>query len=368
MNTNDLDTSIGFRKCRVIPAERQSVADADADTRTEPDKTSASLRIDVTANAALQARIRDLSRENDEMNNMLEGSGIAVVLLDRRLRVVRVTPMASEIGSGRLVEVIAEARSVLDTLHPKQIDIEATDGRWYRTYLNPYRTLEGGVDGVVVSFIDISEHRRAVQEIARQLAEKDTLLKEVHHRVRNNIGSIVGLLSIQAQSIVDSETRSLLKGAIGRVESMSILYDKLLVSEQYGACSVKNYLEDLAQSVLALFSAGTNATLEMRVADFDVKPDDLFLLGLITNELLTNVMKYAVNGRTDALITLVLERSGNRVKLIVQDDGEGLPPGFDPDSVNGFGLSLVRMLSEQLGGSFSISTRNGTRSVVDFDL
>lgn len=78
-------------------------------------------------------------------------------------------------------------------------------------------------------------------------------------------------------------------------------------------------------------------------------------------------MKYAFCGRTGGLITLAMERIGTRVTLIVQDDGARLPSGFDPASANGFGLSLIRMLSEQLGGSFSMSTGCGTRSVLEFD-
>ncbi len=79
-------------------------------------------------------------------------------------------------------------------------------------------------------------------------------------------------------------------------------------------------------------------------------------------------MKYAFDGRTDGRITLVLERSGDRVRLVVRDDGRGLPPGFDPESSTGFGLTLVRMLSEQLGGTFSITDQDGTESVLEFGL
>ncbi len=318
--------------------------------------------------ARLRTLVAGLSRENDDMNSTLEGTAIATVFLDRELKVVWFTPAAKAIVYDRMVEVVADARSVLDTHRPKRVNIQASDGRWYEMDVCVYHALDGAIGGVAISFVDITGHRHAEQDAAIRLADKETLLKEVHHRVRNNISSIVGLLSIQADSITDSEARTALHSAIGRVESMNVLYDKLLVSPQYGAGSVKSYLEDLADTVVAVFPAGANATLEKRIADFDVKPNSLFLLGLITNELLTNSMKYAFDGDTGGAITLVLERSGNRVTLIVQDDGAGLPLGFDPESTKGFGLTLVRSLSRQLNGSFSISTQNGTRSVLEFAL
>ncbi|TVQ27921.1 MAG: hypothetical protein EA382_02755 [Spirochaetaceae bacterium] len=319
-------------------------------------------------NDRLRGLVADLCTENGEISDMLDGTGIASVFLDSHLRVVRSTPAAKEIGYDRMVEIVEDARSVLDTRRPKKVDIQARNGRWYRADVRAYRTVDDAIGGVAISFVDISEHRIAEHEAARRLADKETLLKEVHHRVRNNTSSIVGLLSIQAQSIASSEARTVLQGAIGRLESMTVLYDKLLASEQYGESSVKGYLEDLADRVVTLFPAGSNTTLDMRVADFDLKSDTLFLLGLITNELLTNVMKYAFDCDTGGVIILSLEKSANQLTLTVQDNGVGLPPGFDLESTQGFGLTLVNMLARQLGGSFSISTQNGTRSVLELAL
>lgn len=393
VRTNDLDTSTDLAIRRVIPETGQRADDEDwgswidphderdrlcdrekrsqtasGKLKTSSTKVRSSHETSPAVTARSRARVVDRPPENSDINDMPAGTGIATVFLDRHLKVMRFTPAAKEIAYDRMAEVVEDARAVLDTLHSKQLDIQARDGRWYRMHVDPYGTLEDENEGVVVSFVDIAEHRQAEQEASRRLAEKEMLLKEVHHRVRNNTSSIVGLLSIQAQSIADSEARNALQGAIGRVESMNVLYDKLLVSEQYGASSVKDYLEDLADRIVSLFPAGASTTLEKRVSDFDVKSDVLFLVGLITNELLTNVMKYAFEGRSGGLITLSLEKSTNRVTLIVQDDGVGLPPGFDPRFTDGFGLSLVRMLSEQLNGFFSMSTQNGTRSVLEFDL
>ncbi len=158
----------------------------------------------------------------------------------------------------------------------------------------------------------------------------------------------------------------MLQEAIGRVDSMRLLYDKILLSEDYKEISVKNYIESLTDAIVALFPGSANVTVEKHIADFHLDAKQLFPLGLIINELLTNKMKYAFINRKTGLIKISLENADNHITLIMQDDGVGLPDGFDIDKSKGFGLMLVKMLSQQLGGSFSIETRNGTRSKVEF--
>jgi two-component sensor histidine kinase len=366
MSENDRQRSVNPDVTHPNLVRTRRDSGADWGSWIDPNDPRDAVHINKTENTGLRARIRDLSRENDEMNSMLEGTGIATVFLDRELNVLRFNTAASRIHHSRMVAVKDEVRSVRETLRSKRVDIEATDGHWYRMHAHPHRTLTGEFGGVVLSFFDITEQRKADSVTARRLAEKDTLLKEVHHRVRNNMTSIVGLLSTQAESIGNPEARSVLRGAIGRMESMSVLYDKLLVSEQYGTSSAQQYLCDLADGVLACYSQRPNVKMEKRVSDFDLASDTLFVLGLITNELLTNAIKYAFSDRTDGLIRLILERSKQGVTLMVEDNGVGFSAEFDSEQSNGYGLSLVRMLSEQLGGSFSIAGRNGSRGILRF--
>ncbi len=215
---------------------------------------------------------------------------------------------------------------------------------------------------------DISGRKQAQQEIQRQLTEKDILLKEVHHRIKNNIASIGGLISLQMQSMSNPEALAVLQDAVGRVDSMRILYDKLLLSEDYKDISVKNYIESLADTVVALFSDRAKVRLEKRIADFNLAAKRLFPLGIIVNELLTNIMKYAFIGKGSGLIKIALTQRGKHVTLVLQDNGVGLPDGFDVRESKGFGLMLVKMLSQQLGGSFSMATHAGTRCKVEFTI
>jgi len=212
------------------------------------------------------------------------------------------------------------------------------------------------------------ERKRTEEEIKRQLAEKEILLKEVHHRIKNNIASIAGLISLRLQSTSNPEAITVLKDAIGRVNSMRILYDKLLLSEDYKDISVKNYLDDLIATIIAIFPDKTKIKIERRIANFNLDAKQLFPLGSIINELLTNTMKYAFIDRDAGLIKIALAKVDNHVTLTVQDNGRGFPDGFDIDKSKGFGLTLVKMLSQQLGGSFSMENLAGTRCTVAFNI
>ncbi|MFH2107209.1 MAG: histidine kinase dimerization/phosphoacceptor domain -containing protein [Chrysiogenia bacterium] len=206
------------------------------------------------------------------------------------------------------------------------------------------------------------------EELNRQLAEKEVLLKEVHHRIKNNIASIGGLISLRLQSITNPEAINVLRDASSRVDSMRILYDKLLVTEGYHDISVKNYLDGLIDTVVAIFPDQAKVTVKKDIADFQLDTKSLFPLGIIINELLTNSMKYAFSGQAEGSIRISLAHADRHVTLTVQDDGCGLPDGFDINESQGFGLMLVKMLSQQLGGSFSMEKQAGTRCTVKFNI
>jgi PAS domain S-box-containing protein len=238
----------------------------------------------------------------------------------------------------------------------------------YWEFHNTLRTKDVTIPVVRGVGRDITERERAEKEIKRQLAEKEILLKEVHHRIKNNIASIGGLISLHMQSVSNPEAVAVLQEAIGRVDSMRILYDKLLITDDFRDISVKNYIESLADAVLALFPDRAKIKLEKQIDDFYLDPKQLFPLGLIINELITNKMKYAFIAREAGRITISLKNVAKHVTLDIRDNGNKLPAGFDIDKTKGFGLMLVKMLSQQLGGSFSIEKHKGTRCTVEFDI
>ena len=211
---------------------------------------------------------------------------------------------------------------------------------------------------------EAAERKRAEEAVKRQLSEKETLLKEVHHRIKNNMESIRSLLKLQIENAVSHEVQSALREAAGQVESMSAIYDKLLASGDYAETSAKTYLEDLISAVAALHAENSHIDIFMDIVDCQLDVKKLFPLGSIVNELMTNSMKYAFNDMSSGAIHISLSSEGSRFTLTVQDNGRGLPE--DSATSSGFGMMLVDMLTQQLGGTCSFENSSGTKCTVVF--
>jgi PAS domain S-box-containing protein len=221
---------------------------------------------------------------------------------------------------------------------------------------------------IMVSFEDITEHTQAEEKIRRQLAEKETLLKEVHHRIKNNMAQVESLLSIQADSANSAEVKSALHEATARVRSTRTLYEKLLMGERYEEVSMRDYLEDLIDSLADVYNERPGVIVERKILDFTLSPKKAIPVGIIINELLTNVFKYAFTGRDGGHVSIQLDATETRATLTITDDGVGVDRRADANKSPGFGLTLVAMLAEQLEGTLSIESDHGTRSVVEFEI
>jgi PAS domain S-box-containing protein len=221
---------------------------------------------------------------------------------------------------------------------------------------------------IVGTIQDITERKFAEEEIQRQLAEKETLLKEVHHRIKNNMAQVEGLLALQGESTDNREVQAALQEAISRVHSIRVVYDKLLIGKDYQDLSVKDYVESLVDSLVAVF-AGTknNISIEKKVTDFTLSSKKLIPVGIIISELLTNVFKYAFPERGEGHVLITVNKSDARATLTIEDDGVGLDDGVGDSGSTGFGVSVVQMLVEQLKGTYSVETGNGRRSIVEFE-
>ena len=250
--------------------------------------------------------------------------------------------------------------------YEESLDMPGGLKTWHTT-LTPV-LYQGRIQYLVGAAQDITERKQAEQEIQRQLAEKETLLKEVHHRMKNNMAQVEGLLSLQAGSADSVEVKSALNEAISRVRSTRTLYEKLLIGKGYEEVSMRDYLEGLIDSLLEVFNERCGVTVEKSIVDFTLSSKKAVPVGIIISELLTNVFKYAFTGRAEGRVSIGLEKNEKQVTLTVWDDGVGIDKGVDPNKSPGFGLSLVKMLAEQLEGVFSIANDHGTRSVLEFEI
>ena len=247
--------------------------------------------------------------------------------------------------------------------------VKHLDGSWFwhTSSAVPLRDGSGTVIGFQGMARDITSQKRADGKIKSLLAEKELLLKEVHHRMKNNMNTISSLLSLQAQALTEPSAITALAETGNRVQSMGTLYDKLYRSADFSELSVKDYLPDLIDEIISNFPNSTMVKVEKCIEDFPLDAKRLQPLGIIINELLTNVMKYAFKGRKSGLVTVSATNVRGHITFSVHDDGNGMPESVSFETSAGFGLQLVQALTQQLEGTIRIERNNGTKFVIEFD-
>lgn len=208
----------------------------------------------------------------------------------------------------------------------------------------------------------------AERRVAKLLKEKELLLAEVHHRIKNNMNSVISLLSIHSDSVADPDAAEALRDAQARLHSMGVLYDKLYRTEDLRELSLAEYIPALAREIVDLFPAGSSVAVETRIDDIKLPVKTMASLGIILNELITNSMKYAFSGRPSGTIAIAASRRGRRVRISVADDGRGFEPIADLGASPGFGLRLVHILAEQIGAAVRMERGAGARFIIDLDL
>jgi PAS domain S-box-containing protein len=214
-----------------------------------------------------------------------------------------------------------------------------------------------GLRGLVV---DISEQRRIQQKLEASVAEKELMLKEIHHRVKNNLQIISSLLSLQSTAIQDPKDVALFGESVDRIRSMALIHDRLYKSSDLAGIEFREYIESLVTSLFHSYGRpsvkfGTN------VQDVRLSIDTAIPFGLITNELVTNALKHAFpSGRQGEITVSLASRDDGGVQLRVADNGIGMPAGVDPAKTTSLGLQLVSILTQQLLGTLDIQRDGGT--------
>ncbi len=224
------------------------------------------------------------------------------------------------------------------------------------------------IRGVLVNYHDITEAKLAEEKIKKLLDEKELLIQEVHHRVKNNMNIIMGLLSLQSETLDNAPAVTALSDARGRIQSMMVLYDKLYRSDNVIELSVSEYLPGLVDEIISLYPRKDSITVQKDIADFALDVKRLSVIGIMVNELITNSLKHAFNGRKGGMITVSASLNGGTVSIAIGDDGPGIPESVDFEATGGFGLKLVGMLAKQLEGSISIDREHNRGVLLKFGL
>ncbi|MEX0270001.1 PAS domain S-box protein [Leptolyngbyaceae cyanobacterium UHCC 1019] len=209
---------------------------------------------------------------------------------------------------------------------------------------------------------EIAERQQAEAHLRSALTEKEVLLKEIHHRVKNNLQIVSGLLQLQAQSLQDSPAVHALRESQNRVESMSLIHKKLYIAADLEQIDAADYIQSLATSLLTTYKVSPGAiALQVDVEPVILSLDQGIPCGLIINELVSNALKYAFPTHQAGEIRIQLRQIEHELELIIQDNGVGLPDQLDLNNIQSLGLSLVYALStEQLEGNLAVDRSPGT--------
>ncbi|MBP7282463.1 MAG: PAS domain S-box protein [Leptospiraceae bacterium] len=316
-----------------------------------------------------------------------------LIALDKDLRVVSVSrsfydffKVKPEDTVGQLIYDlgnkqwdIPKLRELLETILPQKTSFDnyevehdfATIGK--RIMLLNARQIQqrsGKKSILLLAIEDITERKDAEKKIKALLAEKELILKEVHHRIKNSMNTIKSLLTLQAAMLKDPTAIEALTDTESRVQSMMLLYDKLYRSTGYIEISIKDYLFSLIDEIIENFPNGDSITVQKNMDDFICDAKKLQSIGIIINELLTNIMKYAFLGKENQvnLIEVSVILKNNKASIVIKDNGVGIPENIDFENSTGFGLTLVRLLTEQIGGTIGIERKNGTSVILEFEI
>ena len=215
---------------------------------------------------------------------------------------------------------------------------------------------------------ELAERVRAQEALGTSLREKEALLKEVHHRVKNNLQVIMSLLRLEAGQIDHALTRSVLKDMQDRIRSMSLLHETIYRSGRFAQVDLADYLQQLTTQLFRSLAGQTSeVTLQLDLAPMTLEIDQAIPCGLIVNELASNCLKHGFPHGRPGGVRVELAALDGRIRLRVTDSGVGLPPGFELAKINSLGLGLVSDLARQLRGQLEIGPGPGATFTVTFE-
>jgi PAS domain S-box-containing protein len=247
--------------------------------------------------------------------------------------------------------------------------IEFNDGKIFERYSKPQK-IGDSVVGRVWSFRDITDRKHAEEKLVASLQEKEVLLREIHHRVKNNLQLISGLLDMTRMRTSDEATNSILTDMMLKIQTMAQIHTRLYESKQFGKISITGQFRDQIMALSNIYShKGHEISCEINPQEVFLPVDQALPCALVVNELLSNAYKHAFTGRKRGSIEISALQENGQVRIIIRDDGIGIPDTFDISRSNSLGLKLIRTLVQhQLKGSVTIKSPPGTKIIVEFPL
>ncbi|MCJ7617787.1 MAG: AAA family ATPase [Desulfobacterales bacterium] len=320
-------------------------------------------------------------RESEEkLAGIVDSVTDCMLMIDEQFTVVWVNDIARELFGSDVVgqkchaalhsqdkpcEICGASQCFEDAgVHKVEVEATGADGK-QRTFLSTFSVAARQEDGrpklVLELFHDITDRKQAEDKIKASLKEKEVLLKEIHHRVKNNLQVISSLLNLQLGYIKDKQNIEVFKESRNRVRSMALVHEKLYQSENLSMINFAEYIQSLAGNLFRSYRAGSSVvTLKIHTGDVLVGIDTAIPYGLIINELISNSLKYAFPAGKEGEICVNLHSDNGTLTLIISDNGVGFPKDLDFRNTETLGLQLVIGLVGQLKGTIELDRSGGT--------
>lgn len=249
-----------------------------------------------------------------------------------------------------------------------QMKTKTGESIWVEISSAPLKDADGKIIGSIGIHSDITDRKKYENTIETSLKQKDLLLKEIHHRVKNNLQIISSLIKLQSAHVNDKEIHSMFAESQNRIKTMALIHEKLYRSTDISVIEFYDYIKNLVNSLYSSYGISIDRVkpvIEFRSIYLDI--DTAIPCGLIINELISNCLKYAYPDLRKGEIFIDLnELNENDYLLLIKDDGIGIPESIDFGNTNSLGLKLVKILSEQLGGTVELIRNNGSEFRISF--
>ena len=307
----------------------------------------------------------------NENNDILEMNPEACNLFGLKLNKDRVINLYDFIEKNDLKKTKIKSKELKEKGEIKGLEINIIDAKSRKktVELSSNAVYENGkFKGSRDILRDITEKKITNDELRKSLNEKEVLLKEVHHRVKNNLQVISSILNLQTSYVDDTKTLEILRESQNRVKSMSFIHENLYRTKDFNKIDFTEYIENLTKSMIHSYQyAENNISLVLDLDPVFLSMDLSIPCGLIINELLSNSLKYAFPQKTGIISISIKKTTFKRIEIIVEDNGIGYTKGLDSDTEGSLGMLLVRTLISQIDGKITLLKHKGTKYLITFD-
>lgn len=339
----------------------------------------------VSENISELKRINEVLKVSEEKyRSLVENSPITIVTTDNNeiIQFINFTgtgkPATEVIGQSIYEELIApECHNIVKEAHKfvfqtkKSVTYETdrleADGlrKWYQSHAGPMM-IGDEIIGLTIFTRDITNRIENEERIKKSLKEKEILLQEVHHRVKNNLQIISSILNLQTRSIKDDKVNELIKETRYRIMSMSFIHDLLYQTKDFTNIDFSKYIQNITSNIMNTYTLNKNIQLQLHTEPIFLNLDNAIPCGLIVNELITNAFKYAFPEGKKGEIIVELSKSSNNVILSVADNGIGISKKVNYKTTESLGFQLINSLVSQIDATIEYENTRGTKFTITF--